>query len=488
MSTVDLHAASEAVAHLRRMADADGSVSTELVRAVARRFGRSERTIWFWLSNGVPNGTPPPKPGKEIVHSVARENGNRKRAWHKLRSTGAYCKSYRQFLRDLDLLSPIVHASITEGVKEGIHQGLYVKAHGEQRLDRVLFDHTEADIRLRRTRSGVSEMFRPWVTLLLDSATRMILAAVVTEGDGVRGDPPTESIVALLATAIRGVTAADGTFVGGVPRLVQFDNAKAHLAEAMLNGYVELGIASHAIRPGSPWEDGKVERLMRTLGNEFLSAMPGYTKALTDRYAREPWKPEDCMPIEEFNVRLQAWIDHYNYERQHSVLGSTPFEAWCADTGQIITVDTAMLRHGFLAESKPRKVSKNGLRFKNIDYIHPKLQKVVGRKVHLRFLPNDETFVEVFIDGQHLCTAVPHERLPMEQRRQVVRNRTNELKSVDHIVKTSRRRYMEDVRAGATVFAPDRDPHSAGTPDRTSSTDDLLDLLDDLAQDERDTP
>ena len=488
MTDIDLTAAREAVKHLRRVSGPNGEVSTELVQIVAQRFGRTERTVWNWLRNGVPQPRTCEKPGTHIQIAVAKENGNRKRAWQELRAEGAYTNGYRQFLRDLEMLSPVTHASIIGGVKAGITQGLYTKAHSEQRLDRVIFDHTEADIRLRRVYAGAEEMFRPWVTLLVDSATRMILAVVVTEGDGVRGDPPTESIVALMASAIRGSTAADGTFIGGVPRLVQFDNAKAHLAEAMLNGYLELGIAAHAIRPGSPWEDGKVERLMRTFKDEFLSALPGYTKALTDRYEREPWTPEDCMPIEEFNERLQEWIDHYNFDRVHSALGTTPFEAWRDDTGEIQVVEPAMLRHGFLAETRPRKVSKNGLRFRNIDYTHPKLATYVGRKVELRYLPNDTTFIEVFIDGQHVCTAVPHARLDMEQRRQIVRNRTNELKNVDHVVKTSRKRHAAAIRAGAAGDRPDRDPHSQRQPVRNSTNDDLLDLLDGLAPNEGTSP
>jgi hypothetical protein len=146
---------------------------------------------------------------------------------------GIYPKSYRQFVRDFHQLEPMVQQGLTIGVKAGIEKGLFLKSQPEARLDRVIFDHTEADIRLQRVHAGVVETFRPWVSLLIDSATRMILAATITEGDGVGGDPNTESLVALMATAIRGHDAADGTFVGGVPRMVQCDNAKAHLAEAL---------------------------------------------------------------------------------------------------------------------------------------------------------------------------------------------------------------------------------------------------------------
>ena len=93
-----------------------------------------------------------------------------------------------------------------------MQKGLYLKGSSTGRLDRVIFDHTEADIRLQRVYRGQVETYRPWVTLLVDSHTRFLIACVVTEGDGLRGDPNTEVLVAMMANAIRGSEAADGTF------------------------------------------------------------------------------------------------------------------------------------------------------------------------------------------------------------------------------------------------------------------------------------
>lgn len=92
----------------------------------------------------------------------------------------------------------------------------------------------------------------------------------------------TESI--LVAAALRGKDAAHATFVEGLLKLVQVDNAKAHLAETMLNGYVKLGIASLAVRPKSPWQDGRVETLMLTFKEEFRADIPGFTATLEVRY------------------------------------------------------------------------------------------------------------------------------------------------------------------------------------------------------------
>ena len=471
----DTSAIQGAIEHLQRLATQnDGKIPTSIVRATAKRFRCTERTVWNWLQRGCP--AKPEKSPLTNTHLsvIAAENGRLKRAWEQLHRDGLYASSYRQFARDVAALSPITRAAVTEGMKKALAQGLYLQCSSTARLDRVLFDHTEADIRLQRPLAGQLEMYRPWVSLLLDSHTRMILGCVVTEGDGIKGDPNTESIVALMGGAIRGHEAADGTFVGGVPRLVQFDNAKAHLAEAMVNGYLELGIATHAIHPGSPWEDGRVERLMLTLKEELLSALPGFTAALPDRYNHEPWKPEDCLTTENFVVRLEQWIDSYNYERVHSSLEVTPFEAWKNDPTPIERVDDCLIRHGFMAEHRGRKVSKNGVHFNNVDYVHPTLARVVGRKVNIRYLPNDRTFIDIYVDGSHLCTAIPHQRLSKDERTQIVRERNKELAKVNTLIKRTRKR--ADIREleGNPLLSPERDPQAPARVVAKSSDEDFL--------------
>lgn len=452
--------ASAVIAHLRRLAELNGGrVPSSAVAAQAKAYGVSPRTIWRYLSSGVPKDTTTPPLGEVHCEAIARAQGHLKHAWQELHLEGIYPKSYRQFVRDFHQLEPMVQQGLTIGVKAGIEKGLFLKSQPEARLDRVIFDHTEADIRLQRVHAGVVETFRPWVSLLIDSATRMILAATITEGDGVGGDPNTESLVALMATAIRGHDAADGTFVGGVPRMVQCDNAKAHLAEAMMTGFISLGIGLHLIKPGTPWEDGKVERLMRSMKDEFLSPLPGFTGALTDRYSHEPWPAADCLTSEEFSAHFLAWIDAYNYERRHSSLGCTPFEAWRDDPEPIERADDALIRSSFLAQSRQVSVSKNGVRFKKVDYIAKELKSVVGRKVALRYLPNDPSFVDVYLDDQFLCTAKPHNHLTQDERRVIVSQRQSTARKLDRLVKTSRKRRRDAELHGNPLLSPQRDPH-----------------------------
>jgi len=482
----DESAARASIEYLRRLAaDNDSRVPVWAVKSVAKKIGVTERTIWIWLKDGIPEpSTLSLNRALEntVLLAVAAAHGKRKSAWNALKTQGSYSKSYAQFNRDLQKVSPIMLAGVTQGVKAALQKGLYLQGSTTGRLDRVLFDHTEADIRIQRNFRGNLEMFRPWVSFLLDSHTRVILSCIVTEGDGLGGDPGTESIVALLAAAIHGTTAVDGPFVGGVPSCIQYDNAKAHLAQAMVNGYLELGIATHAIRPGSPWEDGKVERLMNTFCAEFLSPLPGYTKALKDRYDRDPWKAEDCMSIDEFTTRLEQWVDHYNFERHHSAVEMTPFERWRDDPTPIRTVSDDLIRQGFLAETKGRKVSKNGVRFKNHDFTHELLGKLVGKRVTVRYLPNDRSFLEIYLNDQFVCSAVPHVRLSSDQRIDIVRARNQEIRRTDRIIKQSTARAREREREDDPLLAQERDPREPIRTLDSSNHEEYLTLLEEAAK------
>ena len=105
-----------------------------------------------------------------------------------------------------------------------------------------------------------------------------------------------------------------------------------------------------------------------------------------------------------------------------------------------------------------RTVSKNGVRFRTVDYIHADLARLVGKTVAIRHLPNDRSFIDVYDADQFVCTAEPHNRLTREARIQIVRDRSASIRSVDRIIKRSRQRIVERHLEGTPPLAPRRDP------------------------------
>ncbi|CAM3498737.1 hypothetical protein NODU109028_19710 [Nocardioides dubius] len=68
---------------------------------------------------------------------------------------------------------------------------------------------------------------------------------------------------------------------------------------------VEHGITQKFIKPHCPWQNGKVERLNRTLATEWA-----YRQVFTSNAARA--------------ASLAPWLEHYNTERRHSAIGGRP--------------------------------------------------------------------------------------------------------------------------------------------------------------------
>jgi transposase InsO family protein len=128
---------------------------------------------------------------------------------------------------------------------------------------------------------------------LVDDHSRLAYSEVLPDEKGA-------TCAGFLARAIDYFAAA------GIPRIERLitDNAWAyrHSLRAIC---AERGIEQKFIRPHCPWQNGKVERLNRTLATEWA-----YRQAFTSN--------------DERTAALAPWIQHYNTQRRHSALGGLP--------------------------------------------------------------------------------------------------------------------------------------------------------------------
>jgi transposase InsO family protein len=92
----------------------------------------------------------------------------------------------------------------------------------------------------------------------------------------------------------------------GIDRIEELmtDNAWAY-KYSLREGCAELGIRQIFIKAHCPWQNGKVERLNRTLQTEWAY--------------RRPYLSND-----ERTAALAPWLEHYNTQRRHSALGGLP--------------------------------------------------------------------------------------------------------------------------------------------------------------------
>ena len=94
----------------------------------------------------------------------------------------------------------------------------------------------------------------------------------------------------------------------GIPRIerVMTDNAFAYRYSTDVKRVcAALGARQKFIKPHCPWQNGKVERLNRTLATEWAY--------------RQPFTTNDQR-----TAALAPWLEHYNTDRRHSALGGKP--------------------------------------------------------------------------------------------------------------------------------------------------------------------
>lgn len=92
----------------------------------------------------------------------------------------------------------------------------------------------------------------------------------------------------------------------GIPRIERLmtDNAFAY-RYSLADAVAQLGAKQVFIRPHCPWQNGKVERLNRTLQTEWA-----YRQIFTSNAER--------------SEALAPWLEYYNTRRIHSALGAPP--------------------------------------------------------------------------------------------------------------------------------------------------------------------
>jgi transposase InsO family protein len=96
------------------------------------------------------------------------------------------------------------------------------------------------------------------------------------------------------------------------------DNGSPYVSHAWRDEHLRLGVRHSRIRPRRPQTNGKVERLNRTLLEEWA-----YRRLYTSEKTRR--------------AALSGWLHHYNHHRPHTALGNLPPISRCTNvSGQYI--------------------------------------------------------------------------------------------------------------------------------------------------------
>jgi putative transposase len=188
-----------------------------------------------------------------------------------------------------------------------------------------------------------------------------------------------------LEAALRG-----GLTARGIPASIYVDNGSAFVDKQLLRACASLGIRLVHSRPGQPAGRGKIERVFRTVREQFLVEI-GSGRELDD--------------LDQLNTLFTAWVETVYHRRTHTETQQTPWERWTSDH-QPVMPTPAQLREAFLwsewrTVTKTATISLHGNTYE-VD------TSLVGRKVELVFDPFDLTHLEVRWQGRPMGDAVPH--------------------------------------------------------------------------------
>ena len=182
----------------------------------------------------------------------------------------------------------------------------------------------------------------------------------------------------------------------GVPEAIYVDNGSAFVDAWLLRACAQLGIKLTHSAPGRPQGRGKIERLFRTVRDQFLVEVTGT--------AEQPGR-HHVADLATLNPLFAAWVEQVYHQAVHSETGQPPLQRWSGG-GPFPLPAPAQLAEAFLWEehrqvTKTATVSLHG----NAYQVDPAL---VGRRVELVFDPFDLTTIEVRLGGAPKGLAIPH--------------------------------------------------------------------------------
>lgn len=269
-------------------------------------------------------------------------------------------------------------------------------------LQVVEIDHTQADVHLVDEHG--KSLGRPWVTVVLDRYSRMVLAIHIG------WEPP--SWLLLATTLRRAILYKDWLQrlypsvksdwpCFGPPTSVVVDNGLEFHGDGFVAACEHIPIDVEYAPIKMPKYKAKIERFFRTLKQSFFQTLPGGTSS--DPRRNEAFGAEHGarLTLEELRERTFKWVlDVYHY-RQHDGLGSRrPVDLWMEglrSRGGLPLPPPEEKLLPLFGEVVSRSLSDKGVEFEGLFYND-------GEDGHIRRLRNQRAAVP-----KHRIRVDPHD-------------------------------------------------------------------------------
>lgn len=471
-----------AVADLLAMRDTAGYISGTAYALAAARSGYSERHLRRLVAALTGSASAVDKEetfvvDADVITGVFRRCGNVSGAYKDLKQAGRALPSLSTFQRRVRDGKDGMGSSMLQIAKKGPQAQREARVHlGREKTERghtYYMDHSELPI--LAIPEGYRTASRPWLTVVMDAATRYVLGWTLTFGT-----PNAEQVRATLIAGIRDRLAPDdATTVGGIPDRVVWDRGLDFLSDLMTESTLRMNIVPVALPAYSPELKAPVERFFGTFKRGCLAVLPGYTDSGKD-LRDELLLAGKALPELALVAEIKTWMDAYNASHVHSTLQMTPLQAWQADLTPLRFATDAQLWENFLISNKAT-VGKPGIRFKKHNYldVEAKLNGYIGQKLEIRHLPHDRSFIEVFDNGTHVATCYQHDDLAPDDRAQFAKERrAAERRNTDAFrrANTERGKHPDAIEIAKTKTASGKQSYEVVEPvlDLRHDLDDLL--------------
>lgn len=266
----------------------------------------------------------------------------------------------------------------------------------ERALACVQVDHTKVDVIVVDDDARLP-IQRPWLTLLIDVATRMVTGYYLS-----LEHPSATSIALAIQHSVlpkeewleaRGITAPWPVF--GLPGMLHMDNGRDFHSKPLKRGAQEYGIALHYRPKKTPHFGGHIERLIGTMMGE-IHLLPGTTFSNVEDRGEYESERHATMTLKELDQWLAIQIVGKYHNQVHRSLGRPPLAVWNERAGDPCMVfrHPSDKRH-FFCDFLPfaeRKVRRDGIHLFGIRYWDNVLSLWVGhehRNFAIRYDPRD---------------------------------------------------------------------------------------------------
>lgn len=289
-------------------------------------------------------------------------------------------------------------------------------------------EHTCDFFVMAKDPSGRAEAVRPVLCAWIDIKSRRMLGATLCRRANY--DVLKESFLKMVYKEAK-----------GVPQCVYIDNGKDYTAAAMtgkskkqlrrhqgeeadsaVKGFYRLiGVKEiHVAIPYQPWSKGHVEREFGTLAEGFSKRFGSYVGTLTDsrtdakvkKDIPELAKSGKLISIEEAQKQLEAYLEEY-HARKHRGLADagepwqTPAEMFANGERYEYALPPFEYALELLKQDDVSTVRPTGIQKFNRRYQDPTLAVYIGRKVNVKYDPDDLSRLWVYDMDTHkrICVA-----------------------------------------------------------------------------------